>query len=47
VDYRRVFENVPGLFLLVRPDDELTIAGASDAYLRATFDSPSRSPASR
>lgn len=37
MDYRRVFESVPGLFLLIEPDAQLTIAGASDAYLRATF----------
>jgi PAS domain S-box-containing protein len=37
VDYRRIFENLPGLFLLILPDADLTIAGASDAYLRATF----------
>jgi signal transduction histidine kinase/ActR/RegA family two-component response regulator len=33
-DFRRLFESVPGLYLVLRPD--LTIVGASDAYLRAT-----------
>ncbi len=36
VDYRSVFESVPGLFLLIRPDAAWTIAGASDEYLRVT-----------
>lgn len=35
MDYRRIFENLPGMFLLLEPD--LTIAGASDAYLRVAF----------
>ena len=35
MDYRRIFENLPGKFLLLEPD--LTIAGASDAYLRVAF----------
>ncbi len=36
-DYRRVFEQASGLFLLVRPDPEFTVVDATDAYLRATF----------
>src|SRR5690606_11719562 len=36
-DYRRVFEQAPGLFLIVRPDPAFTVVDASDAYLRATF----------
>jgi signal transduction histidine kinase len=35
LDYRRLFEASPGLYALLRPD--LTIAAASDAYLRATM----------
>src|SRR6185503_11174333 len=34
-DYRKLFESAPGLYLILTPD--LTIAGASDAYLRATM----------
>lgn len=34
-DYRCVFHCVPGLYLLLQPD--LTIADASDAYLKATM----------
>jgi PAS domain-containing protein len=37
IDFRRVFETVPGLFLLLRPDRDFTIVGASDEYLHATF----------
>ena len=32
-DFRKLFEAMPGLFLVRRPD--LTIAAASDPYLRA------------
>ncbi|MES3000726.1 MAG: PAS domain-containing protein [Pseudomonadota bacterium] len=35
-DIRRLFQAVPGLFLIVRPDPQFTIAAASDEYLRAT-----------
>jgi two-component system, LuxR family, sensor kinase FixL len=34
-DFRALFEAVPGAYLVLAPD--LTIAAASDAYLRATF----------
>lgn len=33
-DFKLIFESVPGLFLVLRPD--LTIIAASDAYLQAT-----------
>src|SRR5690606_28642198 len=36
-DYRSLFEQLPGLFLVLRPDPSFTIVDASDAYLRATF----------
>jgi signal transduction histidine kinase/ActR/RegA family two-component response regulator len=35
VDYRRLFEAVPGLYLVLRPD--FTIAAVSEAYLSATM----------
>jgi PAS domain S-box-containing protein len=35
IDYRHLFEALPGLYLLLTP--ELIIVGASDAYLRATM----------
>jgi len=38
-DYRQLFERLPGLFLVLRPDPAFTIVDASDAYLRATFTS--------
>jgi PAS domain-containing protein len=34
-DFRALFESAPGLYLVLTPD--LTIVGASDAYLRATM----------
>lgn len=37
VDFKLLFESVPGLFLALRPDAVYTILGASDAYLRATL----------
>ncbi len=37
LDFRLLFENAPGLFLVLRPDPDFTILGASDAYLRATL----------
>ena len=40
VDFRLLFESVPGLFMVLLPD--LTIAAASDAYLRATMTSRSQ-----
>jgi|GEM_PF-665249 len=36
-DYRSLFEQLPGLFLVLEPDRSFTIVDASDAYLRATF----------
>ena len=37
-DFRRLFESVPGLFLVLRPDaPRYTIVAASDEYLRATM----------
>lgn len=35
MDYRSVFESVPGLYLVLKPD--FTIVGVSDAYLEATM----------
>ena len=35
VDFRRLFESVPGLYLVLDPD--LTIVAVSDAYLAATM----------
>lgn len=35
VDFRKLFEGVPGLYLVLRPD--LTIVAVSDAYLKATM----------
>jgi signal transduction histidine kinase len=37
LDFKLLFESAPGLFLILRPDPEFTILGASDAYLRATL----------
>jgi len=37
LDFQLLFEAVPGLYLVLAPDHELTILGASDAYLRATM----------
>ncbi|MCI0343591.1 MAG: ATP-binding protein [Planctomycetales bacterium] len=38
LDFRRLFEGAPGLFLVLAPDPpRFTILGASDAYLRATL----------
>src|SRR3569832_1395324 len=37
LDFLLLFEAVPGLYLVLAPDRELTILGASDAYLRATM----------
>jgi PAS domain S-box-containing protein len=37
LDFKLLFESVPGLFLVLRPDTDFTILGASNAYLRATL----------
>lgn len=36
LDYRLLFEGVPGLYLILSPDPTFTILAASDAYLYAT-----------
>src|SRR5262245_34829571 len=36
LDFRLLFEGAPDLLLVLRPDREFTVLGASDAYLRAT-----------
>ncbi len=35
-DIQRIFRGIPGLFLILKPDRDFTIVGASDDYLRAT-----------
>jgi hypothetical protein len=35
IDFRAIFESVPGLYLIMLPD--LTIAAVSDAYIDATM----------
>jgi len=35
-EIQRIFRGVPGLFLILKPDRDFTIVGASDDYLRAT-----------
>ena len=35
--FKALFESVPGLFLVLTPDEPFTIVAASDAYLRATL----------
>ncbi len=37
LNFRLLFESAPGLFLVLRPDANFTILGASDAYLCATL----------
>lgn len=37
LDFKRLFESAPGLFLVLQPDADFTILGASDAYLRSTL----------
>ncbi|MBI5039898.1 MAG: PAS domain S-box protein [Gammaproteobacteria bacterium] len=37
LDFKLLFERSPGLFLVLRPDLNFTILGASDAYLHATL----------
>ncbi|MES2398455.1 MAG: PAS domain-containing protein [Pseudomonadota bacterium] len=36
-DIQRLLGNLPGLFLIVKPDADFTIAGASREYMKATF----------
>ena len=35
-DIQRIFRGIPGLFLVLKPDRDFTIAAASEEYLRAT-----------
>ena len=37
IDYKKIFENAPALFLLLSADESFRILDASDAYLRATY----------
>jgi len=37
INYQRIFESAPALFLLLRADEGFRILDASDAYLRATY----------
>ena len=37
LDFKLLFESAPGLFLVLQPDAEFKIVGASDAYLHATL----------
>jgi len=37
IDYQKIFESAPALFLLLRADESFTILDASNAYLRATY----------
>jgi signal transduction histidine kinase len=37
LDFKLLFESAPGLFLVLRPDPDFMILGASDAYLGATL----------
>jgi hypothetical protein len=37
IDYQKIFESAPALFLLLSADDGFRILDASDAYLRATY----------
>ena len=37
LQFQRIFENAPALFLLLDTDPDFTILGASDAYLRAAY----------
>jgi PAS domain S-box-containing protein len=39
-DIQRTFKHVPGLFLILEPDEHFTVVGASDEYLRATYTTP-------
>jgi PAS domain S-box-containing protein len=40
-DLQRVFRGIPGLFLLLRPEEDFVIMGASEGYLLATHTDPS------
>ena len=37
IDFQRIFQGLPGLFLILQADADFTIVDASDAYLRATL----------
>ena len=37
IDYQKIFESAPALFLLLAADESFPILDASDAYLRATY----------
>ena len=37
LDFRTLFETIPGLYLVLAPDDDFTIEAATDAYLEATL----------
>ena len=37
LDFKLLFESAPGLFLVLQPDTDFKIVGASDAYLHATL----------
>jgi len=37
IDYRKIFESSPALFLILGADESFPILDASDAYLRATY----------
>ena len=37
IDFRKIFESAPALFLLLGVDETVTIVDASDGYLRATY----------
>jgi hypothetical protein len=37
IDYQKIFEGAPALFLLLGADESFPILDASDEYLRATY----------
>ncbi|HET7819341.1 MAG TPA: histidine kinase, partial [Bacteroidia bacterium] len=37
VDFQMLFQSVPGLYLILLPDEKFTIAAVSDAYASATM----------
>jgi PAS domain S-box-containing protein len=37
IDFSRVFDSAPGLFMLLQPDPRFTVLAVSDLYLHATF----------
>jgi PAS domain S-box-containing protein len=37
IDYQKIFESAPALFLILRADESFLILDASNAYLRATY----------